>query len=577
MAAAIRLLPFALPIALVASVLAILIPMPTGVMDVLLAANMAVAVLILLTTVSVRSPLEFSVFPSLLLATTLSRLVLNIATTRLILTDADSAGSDAAGGIIQGFGQFVAGGELVVGAVIFLILVIVQFLVITKGATRISEVAARFALDGLQGRQVAIDADLSAGVIDHAEAHRRRNELNRQADFYAAMDGASKFLRGDALAGLVIMVINIAGGLFMGVAKGGMAISDALELYTKLTIGDGLVSQLPAFLISLGAGLLITRTAQPMNLSTEFWRQMMLRPEPLLVAALFLGTLVFAQLPAIPLIVVGGSCVGLALFLMRQEASAGHQATGTEPAPAESKKSACDDIADCLSVDPLELEVGLALLRLVDPRRGGELLDRVATLRQQIAKELGLVVPKVRIRDNMQLTDNGYRIKLFDVVVATGVCYPGRVLASGCAPETAPREGIAATDPSTGDAAAWVDPDITPHTPALRLMAPVDVLAAHLKQVIRRHADELLTRDATKQLLDRVRSAAPAVVDDLVPGTLKLGGIQQVLKGLLRQGTSIRNLPLILERLGEVVELTRDPDELAEAVRARIATARAAL
>ena len=422
-----RIQDLVLPVALIASVLVILLPLPAQLMDVLLSANITIAVIMLLTTIYVRTPLEFSIFPSLLLATTLLRLVLNVATTRLILTRAAHEGMFAAGGVIKSFGEFVAGDQIVVGLIIFCIIVLIQFIVITKGATRISEVAARFALDGMPGRQMAIDADLNAGIIDEHEAQRRRSDITRQADFFGAMDGASKFVRGDAIAGICITLINIVGGLFIGVIQNGMKIGDAGALFTKLTIGDGLVTQVPAFLISLAAGLLVTRSSYDTNLPAEFLRQLFSRPQALGVAGGFLGILTFTSLPRIPLLILGGSCAGLAVSMVRK--SRHTQQAVEAKRKAEAVKPAEERVEDYLAVDPMEVEIGVALIRLADPKRGGDLLERIQRVRQHVAADIGIILPKVRIRDNMRLDQNQYRIKIADMPVAEGTVYPAMFLA----------------------------------------------------------------------------------------------------------------------------------------------------
>src|SRR5262249_43434280 len=360
-----------LPVSIIASVLVIIVPIPPAMMDLLLSTNITLAVIILLTTIYVRTPLEFSIFPSLLLATTLARLVLNVATTRLILTHAQQDGPLAAGHVVRAFGEFVAGNQLVVGIIIFVIIVIIQFVVITKGATRISEVAARFALDGMPGRQMAIDADLNAGSIDEAEAQRRRQEITHQADFFGAMDGASKFVRGDAIAAILITLINIIGGLVICMVQGGMGLSQAADVFTKLTIGDGLVSQVPAFLISLAAGLLVTRSNTETNLPNEFLRQLFSRPQALAVAGGFLGMLIFTNLPTVPLALIGGGCVGMAVMLSRQKQR--NIVDAAAKAKNDAKKKPDERIEDYLTTDPMEIEIGVGLIRLADPKRGGDL------------------------------------------------------------------------------------------------------------------------------------------------------------------------------------------------------------
>ena len=411
-----------LPLLVMASVLVVLAPLPSGLVDLLLALNIATATLILLTTLFVRTPLEFSIFPSLLLATTLARLVLNVATTRLILTRAATDGLTAAGGVVRAFSQFVAADQVMVGVIIFAIIVLIQFLVITKGATRISEVSARFMLDGMPGRQMAIDADLNAGLIDQKDAQKRRQEIIHQADFYGSMDGASKFIRGDAIAGVAITLVNVAGGLIVGVIQYGMSPVDAVGLFTRLAIGDGLVSQFPAFLISLAAGLLVTRSTQQSDLPAEFINQLIRSPYSLAIAAGFLFMLVFTGLPAIPLIALGSGFTMLAFGVTQSKAQPVEE-------PIEKSPPAARPVEDYLRVDPLEIEMGLGLLRLADGKRGGDLLDRITGLRNRLASEMGFVLPQVRIRDNMRLDEQGYRIKIANNPIADGNALPHRILA----------------------------------------------------------------------------------------------------------------------------------------------------
>ena len=562
-----------LPVGMIASLLVIMVPLPPMLMDIMLACNITVAVIVLLTTIYVRTPLEFSIFPSLLLATTLGRLVLNVATTRLILTRAGEDKLMAAGGVIMSFGDFVAGNQIVVGIIIFVIIVVIQFMVITKGATRISEVAARFALDGMPGRQMAIDADLNAGIIDEKQAQHRREEITQQADFYGAMDGASKFVRGDAIAGIIITLINIAGGLVIGVFQLGMSIVDAGQLFTKLTIGDGLVSQVPAFLISLAAGLLVTRSTQSINLPAEFMQQLFSRPEALAVAAAFLGILIFTNLPKIPLVLIGGGCAALSIILVRQKKTAdtkvkhdAEQAVANAPAQEER-------IEDFLAIDPMEVEIGVGLIRLADPKRGGDLLPRITGVRQHVAGEIGIVLPKVRIRDNMRLHEYTYRIKIANNPVAEGIVFPDKMMAMDSGFTTGKVSGEETRDPAFGQPAVWIDPGVKDRAELLGYTAveSAAVLATHLQEVVRQHADDILTRDATKHLIDELQQTSPAVVDELIPGQMKLGEVQQVLQMMLREQVSIRQLAVILETLGDYAGRTNDPIWLTEYVRHRLA------
>ena len=562
------------PLAIISSVLVILVPLPPALLDLLLAANITASVIVLLTTIYVRTPLEFNVFPSLLLATTLARLVLNVATTRLILTGATADSMGAAGGVVEAFGNFVAGDRIVVGIIIFVIIVAIQFLVITKGATRISEVAARFALDGMPGRQMAIDADLNAGTIDEKEAQRRREEVTRQADFYGAMDGASKFVRGDAIAGILITLVNVAGGFAIGLSSG-MDVAEAASIYTKLTIGDGLVSQVPAFLISLAAGLLVTRSTQRVDLSSEFLTQMFSRPQALVVAGGFLAILTFTNLPAVPLLSIAGCCVGLALLLDRRQKSAKASEAAAvadrERAAAEAPRKE-ERIEDYLTIDPMELELGVGLVRLADPNRGGDLLPRITAVRQSVAAEIGIVLPKIRIRDNLRLGENDYRLKIMNNVVAEGWVLPDRLLAmdSGNASQKVP--GIATKDPAFEQPATWVELGMRDIADAYgyTLVEPSAVLTTHLQEIVRRHADDILTRDATRLLIDELRKTSPAVVDELIPNLMKLGEVQTVLQMLLREEVSVRQLGLILETLGDYATRTKDPIWLTEYVRNRL-------
>lgn len=569
-----------LPVGIIVCVLVMIVPLPASLLDLLLAANIAGAVIILLTALHVRTPLEFSLFPTLLLTATLSRLVLNVASTRLILTKAPQDGHDAAGQVIRAFGEFVTGNHALIGLVIFLIIVVIQFVVITKGAARISEVAARFALDGMPGRQMAIDADLNAGLIDEHEAQRRRLELTEQADFYGAMDGAGKFVRGDAIAGVMITAINLVGGLLLGVFEARMGLLEAGSVFSRLTIGDGLVSQIPALLISLAAGLLVTRSSRSIDLPRELLRQLFTNPQVLLVAAAFLGLLVFTQLPTLPLLTIGGGCAGLAWLLSRssarREADAADQAaqaaTESSKAPAGGQKR----IEDFLAIDPVELEIGAGLIRLADPQRNGDLLAQITEVRRRVASELGIVLPKVRIRDNLTLGRRAYRILLLGTPVAEGSVYPDRWLAvAQHASEADAFSGPRQTDPLSGRAGIWVDIDQLPgmREAGCSLVEPSRVMAGHLRQVVRRHAADLLTRDATKHLIDELYKTSPAVVDELIPDILRLGEVQQVLQRLLREHVAIRPLQTILEALSDLGPRTRDPVRLTEFVRQRLSRA----
>ncbi|AGA31449.1 flagellar biosynthesis protein FlhA [Singulisphaera acidiphila] len=573
-----RLTDVIMPVTIVGAILVFVVPVPPMVLDLLLAANLTLAVLVLLTTLSIRTPQEFSVFPTLLLTTTLTRLVLNVATTRLILTKGGTDGLDAAGGVIREFGEFVARDQVMVGAIIFGILVVIQFVVITKGATRISEVAARFMLDGLPGRQMAIDADLHAGLIDQHEAHRRRDTVYRQADFFGAMDGAGKFVRGDAVAGVIIIAINIGAGLFLGMVNHGMPLNEAINVYTKLTIGDGLVSQIPAFLISLAAGLIVTRSSSETDLGKDVVGQLFGHRSVLATSAAFLGLLALTPLPKLPLLALAGA-LGSGAFLMGgrpTEATESNDAGTDEPTTTEAAPSAepaTDRMEDLLHVDPLELEIGYRLIALADPTRGGDLLDRLRTVRHRVARDLGLIVPQVRIRDEIGLGPHEYRLKIRGTVVGQGIAYVGRLLAVPPAGLVARPDGRDGVEPVTGQPAVWIHADgrEVAELAGCRILEASVALAGHFGEIVLGHADELMTREQTGRLLERARATAPALVDEVVPGLLRAGELQRVLQNLLRERVSIRDLETILETVAVHAGRVKDIDLLTEHVRCGLA------
>ncbi len=567
-----------LPVTIVGAILVFVVPVPPAVLDLLLAANITLAVLILLTTLAIRTPQDFSTFPTILLTTTLTRLVLNVATVRLVLTRGGDYGLDAAGGVIRAFGEFVAGDQVVVGAILFAILVVIQFVVITKGATRISEVAARFMLDGLPGRQMAIDADLHAGLIDQHEAHRRRELVYRQADFFGAMDGAGKFVRGDAIAGIIITLINIGAGLFLGVVNYGMSLSDAVNVFTKLTIGDGLVSQVPAFLISLAAGLIVTRSSSDTDLGRDVVGQLLGRRTVLAIAAGFLVLLSFTALPKIPLLTLAFA-LGIAAVL--QGASAESAETDAADAEVEASNTAAPAVSepagermeDLLHVDPLELEIGYRLIALAEPTRGGDMLDRIRGVRQRVARDLGLIVPQVRIRDELSLGPHEYRLKIRGTVVGQGIAYAGRLLAVPPAGLTSRPDGRDGVDPMTGQPAVWIHADgrEVAELAGCRILEASAVVAGHLGEIVLGHADELMTREQVGRLLDRTRATAPALVEEVVPTLLRAGEVQRVLQNLLRERVSVRDLETILETLAVHAGRIKDTDVLTELVRQGLA------
>jgi flagellar biosynthesis protein FlhA len=555
------------PLALVAVVVIMVIPLPSFLVDVLLALSISLALIILMVSMYTQQPLEFSTFPSVLLVVTLFRLALNVASTRLILLHGHE-GLAAAGHVIQAFGLFVVGGSYVVGLVVFLILVVINFAVITKGAGRIAEVAARFTLDAMPGKQLAIDADLNSGLITERDARRRRRAIEEEADFYGAMDGASKFVRGDAVAGLVITAINILGGFFIGVVQQGVELRQAAETYTVLTIGDGLVSQLPALLISTAAGIIVTRAASGADLGSEVTGQLFTSPRVLwTVTGLLAGFALLPGLPFLPFMALAGATGGLALAGGAPPAPT-RDADPTLPAtrPKEERPEAL------LPLDAMEIEVGFELVPLVDANAGvpgGDLVERIRTLRRQLALEMGFIVPPIHIRDNLQIKPNEYLILLRGIEVARGELRGGHHLAINPGTVTAPIPGIATREPAFGLDALWIPPQERERA-QLAGYTVVDsgtVIITHLTEVIRRHAHELLGRQEVQQLLDAVAKTQPKVVEELVPQQLTVGGVQKVLQNLLREGVSIRDLVTVLETLADHAARSRDPDSLTEQVR----------
>ena len=557
------------PAAAAGLIFVILIRLPTPLLDLLLVANILLTVVVLITVMYIRTPLEFSSFPSLLLAMTLLRLVLNIATTRLILTNAKD-GTGAAGHVVEAFGVFVAGNSLAVGVIIFLIIMVIQFVVITKGATRIAEVAARFTLDGMPGKQMAIDADLNAGLIDESEARRRREEIASEADFFGAMDGASKFVRGDAIAGVMITFVNVLGGLYVGMVEHGMGLMESLEVFTKLTIGDGLAAQIPAFILSIGAGMLVTRSTGKTNMGEEVLGQLLAKPVALLMAAAFLVVMLATPLPKAPLGLMAVGCAAGALVLRRVQQ--GRDARRVRDDRAR-EKARPDKAESHLGVDALELQIGFGLVRLVDKARGGDLLDRIGSLRKQIASEMGLVAPSVRIRDNSQLEPQQYAVLLRGQEIARGEALADQLLAIDSGVAAGPLAGLRTKEPAFGMEAWWIGPDERGHAEQLSytVVEPTGVLATHLTEVIRRYAADLLTRSETLKLIDTLKQRNAALVDEVIPGLLKAGEVQKVLQNLLRERVSIRDLETIVETLGDWAPRTKDAEILTEYARNALA------
>jgi flagellar biosynthesis protein FlhA len=562
-----------LPMACVALVMVILVPLPPAILDFLLILNLTISAVVLVTTIFVSSPLEFSVFPSLLLGTTLFRLVLNAATTRLILTAPARATSpeeaaSAAGHVVMAFSNFVTGGSLAVGIIIFIIIVVIQFVVITKGATRIAEVAARFTLDAMPGKQMAIDADLSAGLINEPEARRRRELIAQEADFYGAMDGASKFVRGDAVAAIVITFVNVLGGLYVGMVEKGWPAMKCLSVFTRLTIGDGLVSQIPAFIVSLGAGLIVTRTSSRGNLGDEMLSQAMSKPQALIIAAAFLFLMAITDLPKIPLMLTGASCAGLAWLLTRNQKAAAAAAERIKTEEATKKEP--EKVEKLLDLDTMELEVGYGLVRLVDTAKGGDLLERISMIRRQVAMELGVIVPPIRIRDNMQLQANDYIVKIRGQSVGRGETYPEQFLAMDNGATSGPVPSAhQTTEPAFGLPAYWITESQRAEAELLNytVVDCTSVLATHLTELIKTHAHELLTRQEIKNLVDNLKQRVPALVEEVIPTQVKPGELQKVMQNLLRERVPVRDLETIIETLGDWSTRTKDLDVLTEYVR----------
>ena len=544
------------------------IPLPPWLLDLLVAMNIAVGVTILLIAMYTREVLQFSVFPSLLLLVTLFRLAINVSTTRLILLQAD------AGQIIASFGNFVVGGSVLVGIVVFLILLVIQFVVITNGAGRVAEVAARFTLDAMPGKQMAIDADLNAGLITEQDAKARRERITQEADFYGSMDGASKFVKGDAIAGLVIVAINLVGGIAIGVLQNGLGPGEAISTYSLLTVGDGLVSQIPALLISTATGLVVTRAASDAHLGADIGRQLFSSPRALFIVAAVLGLFgLVPGLPRFPFFVVAG-IMAAAGYLVRERLAVTEreQAEAVEEQEDE-REHRVDSVRSMLQVDPLEVEVGYGLIPLVDEERGGTLLNRITIIRRQVAAELGIVVPMVRIRDNLQLGAQSYVVKLRGIEVGRGELMLNQFLAMNSGTATEELEGRRTTEPAFGLPAVWIAQEGKQRAElaGYTVVDPPSVLATHLSELVRRHAPELLSRQDVQTLLGHLKEEYPAVVEELVPAVLTVGEVQGVLQLLLSEGISVRNLVVIAETLADHGRISKEPEVLAEAARAALA------
>ena len=559
------------PILVVGMLGLMILPVPSFVLDCLLAVNITIALAVMLTAMHVTRPLDFSVFPALLLVTTLFRLGLNVSSTRLILLKGGD-GTGAAGAVIQTFGNFVVGGSYVVGLVIFLILIIINFVVITKGSGRIAEVAARFTLDALPGKQMSIDSDLAAGLITQDQARSRRERLAGETDFYGAMDGANKFVRGDAIAGLIITGINILGGLVIGVTEAGLSLGDAAKTYTVLTIGDGLVSQIPSLIIATAAGLVVTRAGDGKPLGTQLFGQTLSNPKVLTAASGVVGSMALIPgLPAIPFLALAA-----ALWFIKRGLPDELIADDGEPEAVDAgPRTDEEELQDILPIEPVQLEVGFSLVPLVSRERGGELLDRIVGLRKRFARELGILIPPVHLRDSLDISGGDYRVLLHGVVVGSGSVMTDRLLAMDPGSAVEPVEGIPTTDPAFGIAALWIDSsdrdlaEVNGYT----VVEPAAVIATHLSEIFREHAADIVGRQELQELMDVVARRHPKLVDELVPNLLGYGEVHAVVRSLLREGVSVRDLRSILEALADGARMTKSPVFLTDLVRQRIGAA----
>lgn len=553
---------FFVPLIVVLAILNLILPIPTGVLDFLLAVNIILAAIIMLNTIYLKTALDLSVFPTLIVVTTIFRLSLNVTATKLILSKGE------AGHVIRGFGKFVGGNNLVVGFVIFFIIMIVNFLVITKGSERVAEVAARFTLDAMPGKQMAIDADLNTGLINDAEAKERRRKIQREADFYGSMDGASKFVKNDAIAGIIITLINITGGIIIGVVMLGKGIGEALEAYTILTIGDGLVSQLPALMLSTATSFIVTRAGADSDLNKDVVKQLFNNPKVLIIAALlsigmapFLTPAPFLILSAVLLL------VAYKIKQLQQEADKDEEVQIQESEVEEIRKP--ENVVTLLQVDPIELEFGYGIIPLADVNQGGDLLDRVVLIRRQLALELGMIVPVIRLRDNIQIGPNEYIIKIKGTQVARGELLFDYFLAMNSGDVDEELEGIKTIEPAFGLPAIWIQENQRDKAEMLgyTVVDPPSIIATHLTEVIKKHSFELLGRQEVQALVDNIKQSYPAIVDELVPKIMSVGEIQKVLANLLKENVTIRDMVTIMETLADYAPATHDVDMLTEYVR----------
>jgi flagellar biosynthesis protein FlhA len=554
----------ALAVAVILIIALIVVPLPPALLDLCLAASIGLSIVVLLVSLYTTNPLDFSSFPALLLLLTLFRIGLNVSSTRLILTQAH------AGKVIEAFGQFVIGGNYAVGVVIFLILIGINFIVITKGAGRIAEVAARFTLDAMPGKQMAIDADLSAGLIDEKEARKRRDEIARTADFYGAMDGASKYVKGDAILGILVVAVNILGGIFIGVVQKGMDIGKAGSTYTILTVGDGLVSQVPALIISTAAGLMVTSATGTDRMGVVLSKQLGSHPRAMWMAAIVMGAFgLVPGLPMFPFMALAAGAAALARLSGKAETRRNEMAAVMEPSAPVDVPAPADPMRDLLQIDPIELEVGYALIPLVDESQGGDLLERISLLRKQAALELGILVPPVRIRDDIRLPANEYVIKLRGSEVARAEVLPRFMMALNTGGVVAEIDGMESIDPSFGMPAKWIAGSRRTEAEAMGyvVVEPTTVVATHLLETLKGSAADLLGRQEVQEMVETLKKSHPALVEEIIPGKVSLSVLHRVLQRLLRERVPIRDLVTILEAVGDGAEVTKDPEALTEVVR----------
>mgnify|MGYP006417054943 FL=1 len=560
---------FGLAVGVLVILFVLIVPLPTFLLDIFISVNISLSFLVLLVTLHVRRALEISAYPSLLLFLTLFRLALNVASTRLILMHAE------AGQVIASLANFVVGGNVVIGLVIFIILTVIQFIVITKGSTRVSEVAARFTLEAMPGKQMSIDADLNSGAITEDEAKARRLDISQEAEFYGSMDGASKFVSGDAIAGIIITIINIAGGIVIGTMMQGMKINEALSTYTLLTVGDGLVTQIPSLINAISAALLITKSTSKSSLGKDLSSQLLTVPKALGMASGIL--FIFGLIPGMPKIpfFLMSALFGFLFTITLKSSSSGKSKTGTEKeVTAEKAKQLSEpeeEFENLLQVDRMGIEVGYKLVPMVDPKKAGGVLSRINSLRKQLARDIGIIIPPIRLRDNLQLPSNGYSIKIKGQVVDKGELMPDSYLALGD-DETAPIDGVKTTDPAYGLPGVWITESKKESAEAMgyTVIDPTSVLVTHLTEVIKTHAYEIITREDIQKLIETTKKDSPTLVNELTPAVITLGAVQEVVKNLLKEKISVKDFVTILETVIDHAPTTKDPEALTEFVRQRL-------